>query len=345
MNFWQKLPQPILGLAPMDGVTDAAFRYITAKYGKPDVIFTEFVSIDGLAHSVPRLLRDFLYSEIERPIVAQIYGNDPKIFYEIAIMVCELGFDGLDINMGCPAKSVAARGCGAGLIRTPELAKTIIRTCKQGITDWVNGKSLRTLSFKPKMLAALDEMKSEHPLSTTRKAIPVSLKTRIGYDKVIIADWVQHLLEAEPVAISIHGRTLKQMYQGQADWEAIAQAAEIIKKTSTLALGNGDIQTLDEAKKRILETGVHGVLLGRSVMGNPWIFNRSNPELNPQTIFEVLLDHAKYYEQVRGKDRFFEMRKHMGWYARGFPFAKELRSKLFISNTSQEVEQIVASFL
>jgi tRNA-dihydrouridine synthase len=127
-NFWQQIPRPIIGLSPMDGVTDASFRYITAKHGKPDVTLTEFVNIQSAMFAPDILLKDFTYSEIERPIAAQIYGKSPELFYKVAHIVGELGFDGLDINMGCPAKKVAAAGCGAALIRTPDLAREIMRS-------------------------------------------------------------------------------------------------------------------------------------------------------------------------------------------------------------------------
>src|SRR5687767_8906958 len=142
MNFWHNIPRPIIGLAPMDGVTDASFRHITAKYGGPDVTLTEFVNIQSALYSPHTLLKDFTYSEIERPVVAQIYGKTPELFYRVAHVVCEMGFDGLDINMGCPARKVAATGCGAALTRAPQLAREIIRAVKRGIQDWYEGRTL-----------------------------------------------------------------------------------------------------------------------------------------------------------------------------------------------------------
>ena len=127
MNFWHNIPRPIIGLSPMDGVTDPSFRFITAKHGRPDVILTEFVHIQSAIYAPELMLRDFTYAEIERPVVAQIYGKTPELFYQVAHIVGELGFDGLDINMGCPARKVAAAGCGAALIREPDLARAIIQ--------------------------------------------------------------------------------------------------------------------------------------------------------------------------------------------------------------------------
>jgi len=109
-TFWQKITKPIIALSPMDGVTDAPFRFIAAKYGRPDIHFTEFTNVEGLSRNAAIMLDDFLYSEIERPVIAQIYGSEPESFYKVAVLVCELGFDGIDVNMGCPAKNVASRG-------------------------------------------------------------------------------------------------------------------------------------------------------------------------------------------------------------------------------------------
>ncbi len=352
-SFWHNLTKPIIGLAPMDGVTDAPFRYIAAKYGNPDLIFTEFVSIDGIIRNVTKPLSDFLFHEIERPVIAQIYGNDPDAFYDVAFIVCELGFDGLDINMGCPAKSVAARGCGAGLIQTPDIAKKIVKSCQQAVDDWVDGKPIEKTRLGNKILAEIAAMKRAKPIVIRRK-IPVSIKTRIGYDKIVIQDWIQHLLETNPAAITIHGRTLKQMYQGAANWDVIAEAASIIKPTNTLVLGNGDIQNLADAQDKINQTGVDGVLIGRAAFGNPWIFKkvsgaditplRINIEPKPFEIFDIMLEHSALYENIKGNGKFFAMRKHLGWYCHGFKGAKELRIKMFQTNNTQEVKSLLDEF-
>ena len=363
LGFWNKLERPIIALSPMDGVTDAAFRFITAKHGSPDIHFTEFTNVEGLARNATTMLDDFLYSEIERPVVAQIYGSEIESFYKIAIVVCELGFDGIDINMGCPAKKVANRGCGAGLIRNPTLAKKIIRSVKQGVQDWYDGKSMEDLGLKARMIHRVREMNRQRcgqDLTQERRLLPVSVKTRIGYQEIIIEDWVKHLLEEEPACISIHGRTLKQMYSGQADWEAIGRAAELIRPTGTLVLGNGDIASLRDMVSKILESGVDGVLLGRGTMGNPWIFsekekvrqavrqgkiwNNGEPQVDFATRFAVLLEHAKYFEQVRGVGRFTAMRKHFGWYCKGMPKAAELRNRMCQTHNSREVGAILNEY-
>ena len=291
MNFWRNIAKPIIGLAPMDGVTDASFRYITAKHGAPDVTLTEFVNIQSAFHSPHTLIKDFIYSEIERPVVAQIYGKTPELFYKVAHIVCELGFDGLDINMGCPAKKVAASGCGAALIRTPELAREIIRAARRGIQDWRDGQTLADLALPAEVIEqieAANRRRSGWTKPIERRAIPVSVKTRLGYDRVVIEDWLSTLLEEDIAVVSLHGRTLAQGYKGGADWDAIARAVKIAKNSGTLILGNGDVQDMRDVCRRVRETGVDGVLIGRSAQGAPWLFR------NKQAVKQALSSGADF---------------------------------------------------
>ena len=177
----------------------------------------------------PEFLLDSLhYHEAERPIVAQLYGKDPELFYQAAHVVCELGFDGLDINMGCPSRNVASSGSGAGLIRTPDLAHAIIRAARQGIADWTAGHTLETAGLKAARVDIVNRLNARrnHAPAPIRSTIPLSVKTRLGYDEVIVERWIEHLLLESPAVISLHGRTLQQMYKGEADWAAIGRAAQ-----------------------------------------------------------------------------------------------------------------------
>lgn len=361
MNFWQNLPQPIIGLAPMDGVTDAAFRLIVAQQGPGDVSFTEFTSVGDICRGPEFLLASLLYSELERPVIAQLYGKDPALFYLAAHVVCELGFDGLDINMGCPSRNVAASGSGAGLIRTPDLAHEIIRAARQGITDWAAGHSLVQAGLKPSRADLIDAMNLSRAgiPSIPRRPIPLSVKTRIGYDSVVIEPWIAHLLEEQPAAITVHGRTLEQMYRGQADWAAIARAAGLARQTDTLLLGNGDLQSMQDVMSRVRESRVHGVLIGRGALGSPWVF-RVNPTVRlacragslsiaepdvPLTErFAVMLDHARHFETIFGQVRFPRMRKHLGWYAKGFRGAAMMRSAMVRTSSAKDVERLVTAY-
>ena len=363
MNFWPTLPKPIIGLAPMDSVTDASFRFITARYGHPDVMLTEFVNVQSAPYAPELLLRDFTYAEIERPIVAQIYGRTPELFYKVAHIVGALGFDGLDINMGCPAKKVAAAGCGAALIRDPELARAIIQATRRGLQDWYDGQSLKAIGIRPsaiEALAAANRHRTGIDRNSDRRLLPLSIKTRLGYDRIVVREWVSTLLEERPAAITLHGRTLKQGYKGSADWDAIAHAAEIAKGSETLLLGNGDLRDLVDVYRRVRNTCVDGVLIGQAAEGNPWLFAGKEqvklalrgigtvnalPAVSLADRFNVMLEHSRHYETVVHNHCFFGMRKNLLWYCRGFPGAEELRSQMKQVCNAAEVEIVLDNFI
>lgn len=343
----------------MDGVTDAPFRLTVALQGRPDVVFTEFTGVMDACRGPAHLLASLIYSEAERPVVAQLYGKDPDLFYQAAHIVCELGFDGLDINMGCPSRNVAASGSGAGLIRTPDLAHAIMRAARQGIADWAAGQSLTGAGLKESrggLIEAMNRRRNGRP-DVPRRPIPLSVKTRIGYDAVIVERWIEHLLAEQPVAVSVHGRTLEQMYRGEADWSAIERAAQLACGTGTLLLGNGDVQSLHDVVRRVRQHGVHGVLVGRGTLGEPWLFRRKEearaaahdpvrsiasapPSLEER--FRVMLDHARQFEAILGRDRFPRMRKHLGWYCKGFPGAAAMRAAMVRASSSDDVARLVA---
>ena len=363
MNFWQKIDKPIMGLSPMDGVTDASFRFITAKHGGPDVTFTEFVNVEAAFFAPHTLLRDLTYTEIERPVIAQIYGHTPELFYKVAHLVCELGFDGLDINMGCPAKKVAAKGSGAALIRTPELARMIIQSARQGIQDWRDGQTLADLGidtvFSEKNGLA-NRLRGGQEMAAERRSIPLSVKTRIGYDNVVVEEWMQTLLEENLSAITLHGRTLRQGYKGSADWDAIGRAVEIAKNSATLILGNGDLKDMEGVCRRVHETGVDGVLLGRAAQGNPWIFRAKeqvkqalrsaagvtidSPSVGLEERFRVLLEHSRHFEKHSMIRSFVGMRKHLAWYCYDSPGAAELRAQMVRVSHIEEVVQCLSAY-
>lgn len=362
MTFWNRLPTPVVGLSPMDGVTDSVFRLMTAGHGKPDVIFTEFTHVHDVCRGPEFLLDSLHYHEPERPIVAQLYGKDPELFYQAAHVVCELGFDGLDINMGCPSRNVAASGSGAGLIRTPDLAHAVMRAARQGIADWTAGQTLEAAGLKAArvdIVSRLNAHRNPAPASI-RSTIPLSVKTRLGYDEVIVERWIEHLLIESPAVISLHGRTLQQMYKGEADWEAIRRAAQIVRGSGTLLFGNGDVQSLGEVVRRVRETGVDGVLVGRAALGAPWFFHgkeearrhaQTGEPWNPvpwtpslAARFEILLAHVRYFEMQWGADQFRRMRKHLGWYCKGFPHAAALRARMFRVSSVADVEAVLADY-
>lgn len=367
MSFWDSIPQPIIGLAPMDGVTDATFRRLVATQGRPDVIFTEFTHVNDICRGPDFLMDSLRYSEGERPVVAQLYGKDPELFYVAAHAVCELGFDGLDINMGCPSRNVASSGSGAGLIRTPDLARAVVRAARQGILDWSAGQTPEGAGLKParaELLRRMNVARNGCP-TVPRRVIPLSVKTRLGYECVVVEDWIAHLLEERPAVISVHGRTLRQMYRGEADWNAIAKAARIVSGSGTLLLGNGDVMSMQHVVRRVRESGVHGVLIGRGALGGPWLFRtkdlvkrkiwseRDGNDLLPGTLdvvvsvgerFRVMMAHARQFHALCGSEQFRRIRKHLGWYCKGFPGAAAMRAKMFQASSPEDVERIIAEF-
>jgi tRNA-dihydrouridine synthase len=363
MSFWHLLSQPILGLAPMDGVTDSVFRRVVAEKGKPDVIFTEFTNVGDICRGRGACLDSLRYSEIERPIVAQLYGKDPELFIQAAQVVGALGFDGLDINMGCPSKNVASSGSGAALIRTPELALRIIEGARRGLEAWANGQDLRESGMRPAVIETIhlaNRRRGTTTESVPRRVIPLSVKTRLGYDTDIIEEWSDCLIQGRPEVISIHGRTLSQMYRGRSNWESIALASARIRAQGILVLGNGDIGSLDEASQRIRQAGVNGVLMGRAALGNPWIFQDivglresfhmggaeeiPHHPISLEDRFQMIVDHAKLFESVNGVEKFPRMRKHLGWYCSSFPHAASLRANMVRTNCSQDVANILAAY-
>lgn len=319
-NFWADLPKPFFVLAPLANVTDAAFRRIIARYSKPagpQVFWTEFVSADGLCRATlegkAKLMRDLVFDESERPIVAQFFTSTPEYMERAAALAQELGFDGVDINMGCPDKTVEKQGAGAKLILSPERAVELIAAAKRGAPN-----------------------------------LPVSVKTRLGYNKDILEEWLPKLLAAEPVALTLHARTRKDMSKVPARWERVKRAVEIRNElgSKTLILGNGDALDLEDAKKKAQESGADGVMLGRAIFGRPWLFN---PAGEPKTIAErlhIAVEHTKLFEELLGDIKNFAlMKKHFKAYVEGFPGAKELRMELMETTSAAQVEAIVEKFL
>src|ERR1035437_7201510 len=337
-NFWQKLKKPVFCLAPMSDVTDIAFRFILAKYSKnrenkDRIVFgTEFVSADGLCNKLAKkkLSHILKFKENERPIVAQVFGANPENMKKACQYIASLGFDGIDINMGCPDKSVVNQGAGAGLIKTPELAREIIRAAHAGIKS-----------------AGLN--------------IPVSVKTRIGFNKEDIDVWISELLKEDISAFTIQLRTAKELSLVTAKWEYIKKIKKLIDKSgkNILLIGNGDVVDLKDAESKALEYGCDGVMIGRGVFGNPWFFSSENlcpsPTLGEdfgvrsvEEKLKVLIEHTQIFDEKLLKPKhknFATMKKHFKAYVNGFEGAKELRVKLMETENAKQVEKIINDFL
>ncbi len=314
----------------MADVTDCAFRQIIAKYSEDTrpteqsfgrVFWTEFVSADGLTHPVARekLLIDFIYGENERPIVAQIFGSNVENIRKASALCKELGFDGIDINMGCPDKTIEKQCAGAAMMKNPKLAREVIRAAIEG-----------------------------------GGGLPVSVKTRIGYNKNEIEAWIPELLSENISALTVHLRTRKEMSDAPAHWNLMKRIVEIRDKINKdiLILGNGDVIDTDDARRKCEETGCDGVMLGRAIFGNPWLF--TSPGFQPPSPdrrgvrerLEVMVEHTKLFEEMLGKHKNFAiMKKHYKAYCNGFEGAKEVRMKLMEAETASQVENLVNDFL
>lgn len=359
MNFWQRLGTPFVAVAPMADVTDAAFRRMIAKYsaheradgtiGGPDVMWTEFVAADGLVRATPegrvKLMADLIYDETERPIIAQLFTRDEAHMEHAASLCFELGFDGIDINMGCPAGAIIDQGCGAAMIKTPERAVAVIQAAKRGAKSDAGG-------------------------------IPVSVKTRLGYNTDEVETWIPLLLREQLAALTIHARTRKEMSKVPARWERITRVVELRNELApdTKIIGNGDVLSREDAYAKIAATGADGAMIGRALFGNPWFFHptkrlptrltalpthgvdvstiltndTSNQAVTYVTLeerFRVLLEHTKLFETLLPHKNFATMKKHYKAYVNGFAGAAELRAQLMACTASAEMEPIIKTFL
>lgn len=334
----------IIGQAPMDGITDEAFRLVLTRINKPDVIFTEFVSAEGISRGGVKLYDVLLYSSEEKPIVGQLFGKDPESFYKSAVILCHLGFDGIDINMGCPAKTVIQHGSGAALIGQTEIASQIINSAKKGIYDWFDKKvAIKDLGLNNKTLKIIDRNIKYSGKTNKIQKPTLSIKTRLGINHSIIDTWIPFLLDHKPDFITIHGRTLKQGYSGTADWDEISKAVTLAANSKTLIWGNGDIQSQSQAQVFCQKYQVKGILIGRALMGNPWVYLNHYP--TPQERFSAMLLHSQIFKEVYKERKFDCMRKHFLSYTLGLPEAKKLRQLLIHVNSIDDLLMLEPNFL
>lgn len=318
----------------MADVTDIAFRKMLARYSKTAenknqiVFWTEFVSADGLVHlqGKKKLLPILKFSKIEKPIVAQVFGSNPENMKKACRLISRLGFDGIDINMGCPDKSVIKQGAGSALIKNSALARKIIRSAILG----ANG-------------------------------LPISVKTRIGFNKEEIDTWIPELLKENIQALTVHARTKKEMSKVPANWDYVKRVVEIVRKSgkNVLVIGNGDVADTHDAYLKYKETGCDGVMIGRGVFGNPWFFSEANrgsalgtyTGLASVTLNEkikALIEHIKIFDKELLKPNiksYDVMKKHFKAYINGFSGAKELRVKLMEAKSPKESITILTNFL
>lgn len=315
-NIWNELKKPIFVLAPMDDVTDTVFRQIIGDLAAPDLYFTEFTSVDGLVSEQGRepVSRRLQFTEKERPIIAQIWGNDPEKFFKAAQIVKEMGFDGIDINMGCPEKSVVKRGMCSGLINHPEVAAKIIQATKDGAGG-----------------------------------LPVSVKTRIGMREIKTEEWIGFLLQQDLAALTVHGRTVKEMSKVPAHWDEIGKAVKLRDKIApqTLIIGNGDVSSYQDGLEKVKTYGVDGVMIATGIFKNLWIFEKSGKihELTLQERLAQLLKHSQLFTDVWGNTKSFSiLKKFFKCYLSDFDGAAEIRAKFMETKDLEEVKNLVALY-
>jgi tRNA-dihydrouridine synthase len=298
----------------MEGVTDYVFREMIARIAPPEVMFTEFTNTEalfskGYAHTIPR----FRFSDKQRPVIAQIWGTDLKNFFRAARLIKELGFDGIDINMGCPDRSVVKLGCGAALINNQPLAAAMIAAVRDGAPG-----------------------------------LPVSVKTRLGIKSLTTEPWIRFLLEQHPDAITIHGRTAKELSRVPVHWDEIGKAVKLRDRysPSTVIVGNGGILSRKQAKSIHEMYGVDGVMIGTGIFENPWVFEETPKEHTNKELLSLLLLHTRRYADCYpGERRFTAMRKYFKIYVHSFSGAATLMKQLMSTTNYAEVELCVRAYL
>jgi tRNA-dihydrouridine synthase len=312
MNLWTNLPKPFFVLAPMDDVTDTVFRQIVAGCAEPDVSFTEFVSVEGYA-SVGRsaVIRKLRVSPGEmHPLIAQIWGTDPAAYQAMAADLAGLGFDGIDINMGCPVRDIVKRGACSALIDNPKLAARIIRAVKAGAGE-----------------------------------LPVSVKTRIGTREIKTEEWLSVLLAEDLAAITVHGRTAAEMSKVPAHWDEIAKAVALRDRLApqTRIIGNGDVRDRAHGLELVAQTGVDGIMIGRGIFQDPFAFAASDVDRSPRAMGELLLRHLDLYDSTWGDAKNFHvLKRFFKVYLSGFDGANALRQRLMETGSADEVRRIMA---
>ena len=313
-NFWSELPRPFFILAPMEDVTDIVFRHVVSEAARPDVFFTEFTNTDSFCHpeGIDSVRGRLTFSEDEQPIVAHIWGDKPEHFREMSIGMAEMGFKGIDLNMGCPVANVAKKGKGSGLILRPETAAEIIQASKAG-------------------------------------GLPVSVKTRLGYYEIDEwKDWLKHVFEQDIANLSIHLRTRKEMSNVDAHWELIEAVKNLRDEIApnTLLTINGDIPDRKTGLELATKYGIDGVMIGRGIFHNPFAFEKEPREHTSKELLDLLRLHLTLFDKYSQKEnrQFKSLRRFFKIYVRGIRGASELRHQLMSTQSTDEVCALLDEF-
>lgn len=313
-NFWRELPRPFFVLAPMEDVTDVVFRHVVSEAGRPDVFFTEFTNTESFCHpeGIHSVRGRLTFTEDEQPMVAHIWGDKPEHFREMSIGMAEMGFKGIDLNMGCPVANVATKGKGSGLIQRPETAAEIIQAAKAG-------------------------------------GLPVSVKTRLGYYEIDEwRDWLKHVFEQDIANLSIHLRTRREMSKVDAHWELIGEIKKLRDEIApdTLLTINGDIPDRKTGLELAEKYGIDGVMIGRGIFHNPYAFEKEPREHTSEELLGLLRLHLDLFDKYsKNESRLFKpLRRFFKIYVRGIRGASELRHQLMSTNTTDEARRLLDEF-
>jgi nifR3 family TIM-barrel protein len=315
-NFWKSLLRPFSVLAPMEDVTDMVFRQLVSECGRPDILYSEFTSTDGMfSPGADNVTHRLEHTGKESPLVAQIWGKKPEHYYRAAQRLVELGFDGIDINMGCPVPKITKSGSCSALIVNPSLARELILATNEGAGD-----------------------------------LPVSVKTRIGFRDTRTEEWTGFLLEQDIQALIVHGRIAKHLSKYPADWEEVGKVVKLRDemKKDIVVVGNGDVRTLDEVKQKHEEYGVDGVMIGRAIFENLFLFDSTQAPLADRSVDEkltLLLRHVALFEECWGGRKPYRiLKKYFKIYASCFDGASELRMRLVETVSGDHAREVVSSW-
>lgn len=334
-NFWTSLTKPILALAPMAGVTDAAFRQMCKSFGA-DVIFTEFASADALVYDSAKTRDMISFTPGEQPVVCQIFGRTPEVFARAVKILEEMGFAGIDINFGCPAYKVVKTGGGVSLMRNLALCRELVQAACEATT----------LPVSIKMRASI-----KRGVATKDKIEGVAEAEldpwECNLDVVTALDLVQKIKDLPVAAIMVHGRSLERPFDGEPNYEVIKEVRPV---WPGVLIANGGIYTPEKAKEVLEATGADGVGLARGTWGRPWLFKQTRQylatggydKLTWEQVRSVMLQHAELALQAKGQYGLIELRKHLGWYVKGMPGAAAIRSQLVRVGTLQDVRRLLA---
>lgn len=314
MKYVDILPKPFFVLAPMDDVTDTVFRRIVGSCAAPDLYFTEFVNVDGLqSPGRQKLMKKLLFTNEEKPIVAQIWGKNPENYYKTAQELVDMGFAGIDINMGCPAKSEVKAGTCSALINNRPLAVEIIKATQEGAAG----------------------------------RVPVSVKTRLGFNEVDFT-WHELLLQQKLDMLTIHGRTRKQMSKVPAEWEKIGYIRQIRDdmKLNTLIVGNGDVLNRRHGESLAEAHRLDGIMIGRGIFHDPFAFAEVSPwsEITQPERIALFRKHVELFVETWQKNErpIHTLNKFCKIYIQGFDGAKELRERFMSAKSVDELLQSIA---